>query len=152
MDTDMVVVAVIAAGGGILGGAGVAEVVKGLFGRKPRNVVAVDNEVKLAQQAAAQAASSAAYAAQMQESARQAWAQAATAERRAAEHDRAAQERVNAMERTVDELEERLSLASRYVVWFLRLLEEPDMTIEGMRSNVRRNRPPVGVNGQGGQQ
>ena len=150
MNTDMIAVAVIAAGGGILGGAGVAEVVKGLFGRKPRGVVAVENEVKLAQQAAAQAASSATYAAQMQESARQAWAQAAAAERRTAEVSREAQERMNAMEHTVDQVEERLSIVSRYTVWLLRLIDEPDMTILGLRSNVRKHRPPVGVN-EGGQ-
>lgn len=145
MDSEAVVIAVIAAGGGILGGAGVAEVVKGMFGRKPRGVVAVENEVKLAQQAAEQAKASAAYAAQMQESARTAWAQASAAEARTAQVSRAAQERVDEAERKLDRVEERLGIVSRYVVWVVRMINEPDMTIEVARSNVNRHRPPVVV-------
>lgn len=151
MDTEGIVVAAISSAGGLVAALGGKEIILSIMGRKPRNVVAVDNEVKLAQQAATQAASSAAYAAQMQEAARQAWAQAAAAEQRAAERDRAAQERVNAMETTVDRVEERLSVMSRYVVWLLRLIDEPDMTMNGLRSNVKKNRPPVGAS-EGGRQ
>lgn len=142
MNADMVAVAVIAAGGGILGGAGVAEVVKGLFGRKPRGVVAVENEVKLAQQAAAQAASSAAYAAQMQASAQQAWAQAAAAEQRVGD----AEGRVDAMERKANDVQFKLDVVARYVVWLLDLIGEPEMNIPTLRGHVARHRPPAVVN------
>lgn len=149
MNADMIAVAVIAAGGGILGGAGVAEVVKGVFGRKPRNVVMVENEVKLAQQAAAQAAASAAYAAQMQGDARKAWAQAAAAEERVG----VAEGRVDAMERKANDVQFKLDVVARYVVWLLDLIGEPEMDIPTLRGHVARHRPPavVHVNGRGPQ-
>lgn len=141
MNADMIAVAVIAAGGGILGGAGVAEVVKGVFGRKPRNVVVVENEVKLAQQAAAQAAASATYAAQMQEDARRAWAQAQAAEQRVGD----AENRVDAMERKANDVQFKLDIVARYVVWLLDLIGEPEMEIVTLRGHVARHRPPAVV-------
>lgn len=141
MNTDMVVVAAIAAGGGILGGAGVAEVVKGMFGRKPKTTVTVENEVKLAQEAANQAKQSAAFAAQMQASAQAAWTQAHAAEERVGD----AEERVSAMERKADEVQFKLDVAARYVVWLLDLIGEPSMTMESLRGSVARHRPPAAV-------
>lgn len=144
MNVETIVVAAISAGGGILGGAGAAELIKGMLGRKPRAAVAVENEVKLAQQAAAQAAASATYAAQMQASAQQAWAQAHAAEQRVGD----AEGRVDAMERKANEVQFKLDIAARYVVWLLDLIGEPGMDIDTLRVHVARHRPPVGVNGR----
>lgn len=145
MDTEQVVTLAVTGVGALIGGAGGAEIIKALTGRKPRRVVAVDNEVKLAQQAAAQAKASADYAQQMEQSARNAWAQAHAAEERAGTTAREAQVRVDGMERKVDDVEFRLSIVSRYTVWLLTMIGEPSMTMDMLRDNVARRRPPAGV-------
>lgn len=145
MNAETIIVALIAASGGILGGAGVTEVVKGIVGRKPKNVVVADNEVKLAQEAANQARASAVYAQQMQESARMAWGQAAAAEARTQQVSREAGDRQDELERRADSVQFRLDIVARYVTWLLDMIGESSMTIESLRDNVSKHRPPAGV-------
>lgn len=145
MNTDAVITAVIGVVGGLVGGAGGVEIIKGIFGRKPARVVAVDNEVKLAQQAAQQAAASAAFAQQMQESARQAWAQAQAAEARTRQVSKESQDRIDELEHRADDVQFNLDMAARYVVWLLSLIGEPAMTMDLLRDNVARRKPPAGV-------
>lgn len=139
MDTEGIVIAAISSAGGIIAALGGKEILLAATGRKPRSAVAVENEVKLAQQAAAQAASSAAYAAQMQASAQAAWAQAHAAEQRVGD----AEGRVDAMERKANDVQFKLDICARYVHWLLDLIGEPDMEIGPLRIHVARHRPPV---------
>lgn len=133
--------------GSIIGGAGGAEIFKAIFGRKPRSTVNVQNDIAIAKQAAENAKQSAEYARQMEESARQAWAQAHAAEERAGKTSREAQERADSLERTVDEVEFRLSIVSRYMVWLLDLIGQPSMNIERLRREIEQRVPPVTVGG-----
>lgn len=148
MNVDVVLVAAIAAVGGIIGGTGGAEAIKAVTGRRPKKAIAVDNDVRLAQQAAAQAAQSAAYAAQMQEAARAAWSQARAAEERTALVSRQHEERADKLERQADRVQVSLDLCSRYVVWLLGLIREPGMEMPVLREHVSRHKPPVGVGEQ----
>lgn len=141
MNGEIILVASISSAGGIIAALGGKELIMAIIGRKPKTAVAVENEVKLAQQAATQAASSAAYAAQMQESARQAWAQAHAAEQRIGD----AEGRVDAMERKANEVQFKLDIVARYVVWLLDLIGEPGMEIETLRVHVAKHRPPASV-------
>lgn len=144
MNVETIVVAAISSAGGIIAALGGKEVLLAITGRKPRTAVAVENEVKLAQQAAAQAAASAVYAAQMQASAQQAWAQAHAAEQRVGD----AEGRVDAMERKANDVQFKLDICARYVVWLLDLIGEPGMEVSTLRAHVARHRPPVGANGR----
>lgn len=145
MNTEALIIAAIAASGGVIGGAGAAEMVKGVFGRKPRTAVAVENEVKLAQQAAEQAKNSAAYAQQMEESARNAWKHAHAAEERVTAISNETQARVDGLEDQVNKLHFRIDLVSRYLNWLLSKINDPHMTMEELREHVSRNRPPAGI-------
>lgn len=145
MNAETIIVATISTVGGIVGGAGGVEMVKAITGRKPKKVVAVDNEVKLAQEAANQAKAAAAYAQQMEQSARAAWQAAHDAEARVTQISREAQSRVDSVESKLDAVELRMSIVSRYTVWLVNLIREPDMTMEVLRVNVSKHRPPVGV-------
>lgn len=145
MNTDLILVAVISAIGGIVGGTGGAEAIKSVTRRRPKTVVTVDNEVKLAQQAAAQAAQSASYAQQMEQSARAAWGAAHAAEERLGAVTRQAQGRIDEMDLALDQVEHRLAAVNRYLAWILGMIAEPGMHIDHLRESVSRHRPPVGV-------
>lgn len=142
---DQVLIALISAIAGIIGGTGGPSIIKALTGRKPRRAIAVDSDVKLAQEAANQARASAVYAQQMQESARQAWAQASAAEARAQQVSREAGDRQDELERRADSVQYSLDIVARYVVWLLALIGDPETTMESLRDNVSRHRPPAGV-------
>lgn len=140
--SDQLVTLVGAAIAGLLGGVGGQEIIKSITGRKPKKTVTIDNEIKMAQQAQA-------ISEQLEKSARAAWAAAHAAEDRLSEKTREAEERVNSMERTVDEVQFKLSVMSRYIVWVLDLIREPDMSIPKLRDQVSEHKPPAGVGERG---
>lgn len=127
---------------GLLGGVGGQEIIKSVTGRKSRRTISIDNEIKLAQQAQA-------ISEQLEKSARAAWAAAHAAEERLSQQTREAEVRVDGLERTVDEVHFKLSIMSRYIVWVLDLIREPDMTMPRLRDHVSQHRPPAGVGERG---
>lgn len=115
-----------------LTGAGGAEMVKALLGRRPRRTVQAEAEASMVKTAQEYAQSMEADAREARTAAQEAWRGVHEAEHR-----------TTALNRRLDEVTYNVSMLGHYVNWLVELILLPSTTIEEARQAVTIRRPPT---------
>lgn len=140
----IVVIALIALVGTIIGGAGGAELIKYIIRRRPRQQVAITSQIDLARQTQLYAQQLEEDARQARESERLAWMQARAHAAEAWRQADETQQKLVIVNRKLDETMSRVVEMGRYMEALVTRIYAPDATLDGIRQWLANTPPPSG--------